>query len=139
MDRGHTIETPNIITYSSMVSRNSMCIGLLLAYLHGVGITSNYMENLYLNSQCAEKIWFIGGNECGEDKGRVLLIFRALYCLKYSGFLCRSDLAAALRGIWLNPTVADPNVWIREAMRLDGWDYCELLLVYVDYIMIVSN
>ena len=35
--------------------------------------------------------------------------------------------------------MADPKVWIREAMRPDGYDYYEMILVYVDAIMIVSH
>ena len=32
-----------------------------------------------------------------------------------------------------------PNFWIRVAMRPDEYEYYEMLLVYVDYIMIVSH
>ena len=45
----------------------------------------------------------------------------------------------ALREIGLKPTMADPNVCIRAAMRPDGYEYYEIIIVYVDYIMIVSN
>jgi hypothetical protein len=31
---------------------------------------------------CHEKIWFEGGLECGEDKGKVLIVIRPLYGLK---------------------------------------------------------
>ena len=33
----------------------------------------------------------------------------------------------------------DPKVWIRAVMRPDGYEYYEMLLVYVDDITIVSN
>ena len=35
--------------------------------------------------------------------------------------------------------MADPNVWIRAAMSIDGYGYYEMLLVYVDDIMIIST
>ena len=35
--------------------------------------------------------------------------------------------------------MSDPNICIREEMRPDGYDYYEMLLVYVDDIMIVSH
>ena len=35
--------------------------------------------------------------------------------------------------------MVDPNVWIRTARRPDGYEYYEILLVYVDDITIVSN
>ena len=44
----------------------------------------------------------------------------------------------ALREIELNPTMVDPNIWIRAAMRPDGYEYYEMLIVYVDDIMIFS-
>ena len=78
VDEGHTAEAPNSITYSRVVSSDSICIGFLLESLHSVDITAIYIENAYLNALFAEKIWFIGGYECGEDKCRILLIVRAL-------------------------------------------------------------
>ena len=32
-----------------------------------------------------------------------------------------------------------PNLWIRASMRLDGYKYYEMLLVYVDDNMFISN
>ena len=60
---GHTTEVPNSITYSSVVSRESIHIDFLLSSLHIVGITTIDMDNSYLNAPCAEKIWFVGGDE----------------------------------------------------------------------------
>ena len=66
----HRTEAINIITYSSVVSHESVCIGFLLEYLCGVDITDIDLENAYLNAPCAEKIWFVGGDECRENKVR---------------------------------------------------------------------
>ena len=68
------------------------------------------MENAYLNAPCVESIWFVGGNEYGEDKGLVLLIVRNLYGIKYADFSLRSASAEALREIGLKPKMEDPNV-----------------------------
>ena len=57
---GHKTEAPNSITYSIMVSHDSIRIGFLLAYLHGVDITSVDLYNVYLNEPCVEKTWFVG-------------------------------------------------------------------------------
>ena len=120
LDGGHTAEAPNSFKYSSVVYRDSIRIGFLLASLHGVDITFIDLDNAYLNKPCAENIWFVGGDACGEDKGRVILIVRALYGNKYSGFLCISSLTAELRVIVLKPTMEDPNVCISETMRPYG-------------------
>ena len=133
------IEAPNSITYSSVVSRDSIHIGFLLAYLHVIHITTIDLENSYLNALCEEKIWFVGGDECGQDKGRAIIIVRALYGLRSAGLSWRSALAAAFREIVLEPLTTDPNIYIRAEMSRDEYKYCEMLLVYVDYIMIVYH
>ena len=40
-----------------------------------MNILSCNLENVYLNAQCHEKIWFEDGLECGEDVGKVCIIF----------------------------------------------------------------
>ena len=122
-----------------MVSRDSIRIDILSSSLHGVDITSIDMDNSYLNAPCAENIWFVCDNECMEEKGRVMIIVRALYGLKFSGFLWRSDLVAALREIESNPTMADPKFWIMVAMRPDGYEYYEILLVCFDNFMLFPH
>ena len=63
---GHMIETPSSITYSSVVvSRESVKITFLIAALNDLDIMSCDIENAYLNAPCKEKIWFVGGKECG--------------------------------------------------------------------------
>ena len=110
MAGGHTSEAPNSITYSSVVSCGSICIGSLLECLHGVNITGIDLKNYYLNAPCEEKIWFVGGDECRDYKVSALLIIRALYGLRSAGLLWRSALAAALQEIGLKPTLVDPNI-----------------------------
>jgi len=74
---GHTTKAPSSITYSSVVSRDSVRLGFLIAALNGVDIMACDLENAYLNAPCKEKIWFEGGAECGENKGKVLIVIRA--------------------------------------------------------------
>ena len=91
---GHTTDAPDGITYSCVVSRDSVRIGLFAAALHDVDVLAIDLENAYLNAPCAEKIWFEGGTECGEDKGKVCVLTRSLYGLKSSGFSWREALAS---------------------------------------------
>jgi hypothetical protein len=79
---GHTTDTPAAMTYSSVVSRDSVRIGFMLAALNGLDVMACDLENAYLNAPCVEKIWFEGGLECGSDKGKVCVVVRALYGLK---------------------------------------------------------
>ena len=105
---GHTTESQNSINHSSLLYYDSICIGFLLASLHVIDITDIDMDNDHLNAPCAEKIWFVCGNEYREDKCRVLLIIHALYGLRYADVLWRSVLAAAFQEIGLDPTLANP-------------------------------
>ena len=82
MAGGHKKEVPKSITYFSLSSHDSIHIGFLLASLHSVDTNAIDMDNVNLNAPRAEKIWFVGGNECGKDKCCVLLIVRALYSLR---------------------------------------------------------
>ena len=88
---------------------------------------------------CHENIWFEGGTECGEDKGKVLIFVRALYSLKSAGSSWRAELAPVLKDLDFIPTLVDPDVWIREAVCEDGFKYYEMLLVYVNNILAVSH
>ena len=117
---GHATEGPNSIMYSSVVSRDSICIGFLLAYIYGVDITDIDLDNKYLNAQCVNKIWSVGGKEYREDKGHIVLFVRNLYGLKSAGSLWRSALAKTLREIGLKTTMEEPKVWIRAEMRMNG-------------------
>ena len=136
---GHTTDAPAAMTYSSVVSRESVRLGFLIAALNGLDIMACDLENAYLNAKCREKIWFEGGIECGGDKGKVLVVVRALYGLKSAGASWRATLAQALRDIGFVSTTADPDVWIRAAVRDDGFEYYEMLLVYVDDVMAISH
>jgi hypothetical protein len=93
---GHMTDTPSSITYSSVVSRDSVRLAFLIAKLNGLDIMACDIGNAYLNAPCREKVWFKGGIETGEDHGKVLVITRALYGLKSSGASWRSTLVTTL-------------------------------------------
>jgi len=136
---GHMTETPASITYSSVVSRDSIRIGFMLAALNGIDVLACDLENAYLNAPVRERIWFEGGVECGDQKGKVLVIVRALYGLKSAGSSWRSAFAEVLRELGFQSTRADPDVWIRAAQRPDGFKYYEMLFVYVDDVLAMSH
>ncbi len=73
------------ITYSSVVSRDSVQLAFLIAGLNDLDAMAGDVNNAYLNAKCREKIWFEGGIETGEDKGKVLIVTQVLYGLKSSG------------------------------------------------------
>ncbi|KAI2506386.1 Reverse transcriptase (RNA-dependent DNA polymerase) [Fragilaria crotonensis] len=49
-----------------------------------------------------------------------------------------AHLAETLYDIGYKPTRADPDVWIRPATKVSGFEYYEMVLVYVDDILCIS-
>ena len=136
---GHTTNPPSSTTYSSVVSRDSVRIAFLIAALHELDIWAADIGNAYLNAPCREKIWTVAGTEFGSDKGCVLIIVRALYGLKTSGASWRAMFSQTLKDMGFESTKADPDVYIRPATKPCGFEYYEMLLVYVDDILCISH
>jgi hypothetical protein len=76
---GHLTEPPASITYSSVVSRNSVCHAFLIAARNGIEISACDVGNAYLNAPCREKVWFVAGPEFGSQQGTVVRVVRAQY------------------------------------------------------------
>ena len=137
---GHTTEvTDSLITYSSLVSRDSVRIALTIAGLNGLKVMACNIQNAYLTANCRKKIWTVAGPEFGSEAGTIFLVKKALYGLKSAGAASRSLLADTLMDTGYKPTKADPDVWIRPATKVDGFEYYELVLCYVDDILSISH
>jgi hypothetical protein len=137
---GAQTETPSSLTYSSVVSRESVKLAFLIAALNDLDVMSTDIGNAYLNAECREKIWFKAGLECGIDQGKVMIIKRALYGLKSSGAAWRAHFANFIeRTLGFKPTRVDADVYIRKSKKLDGTQYYEMFLVYVDDCLVVSH
>jgi hypothetical protein len=93
---GHMTETPASLTYSSVVSRDSVRIAFLIAALNDLDILSCDISNAYLNAPCREKIWFVAGPKFGSRQGQVVKVVRALYGLKSSGAAWRNYLQQSI-------------------------------------------
>ena len=114
---GHTTDTPVSITYSSVVSRDSVRLAFLIAGLNDLDVLAGDVTNAYLNASCREKIWFEGGVETGEHRGKVLIVTHALYGHKSSSSAAwRADLAAMLCDLkFTTSSQADLDIWIRSS------------------------
>lgn len=136
---GHKTAPPTQLTYSSVVSRESVRVAFLLAALNDVDIVAADVGNAYLNAETKEKVYIITGPEFGPlDQGKVAVIVRALYGLKSSGAMWRAHFAANLRDMGFNSCLGDPDVWYRAAEKEDKSEYYEYILVYVDDLLNVS-
>lgn len=138
--RGDLTDTPPTLTYSSVVSRESVRIAFLVAALNDIDLLMFDVGNAYLNAATSEKLYTIAGKEFGPDEeGKIMIIRRALYGLKSSGAAYRAHFAATLTELGFTSCKADPDVWMRAAMKSDGFKYYEYILTYVDDCLVVSH
>jgi len=135
---GHKTVTPAALTYASVVSRDSVRICLTIAALNDLKILACDIQNAYLTAKCREKIWTIAGPEFGSDAGKIMIVTRALYGLKSSGAAFRALLAEVLWDMGYRPSKADPDVYMRPAVKSDGTTYWEYILCYVDDVLAIS-
>jgi len=88
-------------------------------------VLSADVQNAYLNAPTRERLYFIAGLEFGPaQRGRPVLIVRALYGLKSSGARWRDHMAATLREAGFESCRADPDVWMRPQTKPNGDKYC---------------
>jgi hypothetical protein len=137
---GHMTDQPEVATYASVVSRESVRLGLLIAALNGLSILSADIQNAYLTSPCEEKIYTILGPEFGPHRsGNKSLVVRALYGLKSAGAAFRNHLASCLGHLGYESSRGDPDVWFRPAIKVNGEEYYEYLFVYTDDILAIGE
>ena len=136
---GHLTDTPASITYSSVVSPDSVRIAFLLAAFNDVDIMACDVGNAYLNAPCREKAWFVAGPEFGSREGTVVKVVRALYGLKSSGDAWRAMFNSTVLDMGFVATIADPDVYRKPSAKENGFKYNEYILVYVHDVLIISH
>ena len=65
-----------------------------------------------------------GGIEFGDLEHEVLIIEKTMYGLKSSKAAFRAYLAKKFYKMGFISSVADPNIWMRPAMKSDREEYC---------------
>ena len=135
MTGGHTKAPPLSITYSSVVSRESVRIEFLLVSLNDLDIFACDIGNAYLNAKCREKFWIESVTEFGTEKGMIMIIARALYGLKISGYTWRSKLVETLMSLGYKLSEADADLWMKKEFNPNVDPYYKYMIYYVDYFL----
>jgi hypothetical protein len=86
--------------------------------------------NAYLNAPCHEKAWFVADPEFLSRQGTAIKVVRALYGLKLSGASWGAMFNNTIRDIGFEPSIADPDVYVRVFSKSDVFKYYEYILVY---------
>ena len=132
-------EAPALLTYSSVVSRESVRIAFTVAVLNDSDVLIADIGNAYLNADCREKVYTIAGPEFGSNAGKHIVITRALYGLKSLGAAWRAHLASTMTDLHFTPCQADPDVWMQPAVKPDSTKYYEYVVIYVNDILVISH
>ena len=75
---GHLTDPPSLMTYVSVVGQETVRISFLVAALNDLNILAVDIQNAYLNPETKEKIFFYAGDEWRSNRGRIIVIRRAL-------------------------------------------------------------
>ena len=138
---GHLTSVPACMTYSNVVSRDSVRIMFLIAALNDLDIQMCDIGNAYLNAETRERLWFVAGDKWGNRAGCPVIIVRALYGLKSSGAEWKKTFAEYIRHtLRFEPCIgADDNVYLKPEKDSDGNEYYSYMIVYVDDVLILHK
>ena len=128
-------------SYAGIVSRESIRIMLTHAALHGVPTFAADVRNTYLQASTSKKHYIVCGPEFGiENAEKKALITHALYGGKCAGRDFWHHLRSCMKFLGFESSRADPDVWMRESVREDGFTkYYEYVLLYTDDCLVIRN
>jgi hypothetical protein len=108
--------------------------------LNDIEILSGDIGNAYLQAHTKEKVHTICGLEFGHNyHGHFAIIHCALYGLKSSGATWHAQFAGTLSHLGFTSSIADPDVWMHPAIKMDRLKYYEYVFVYVDDLLVLSE
>jgi hypothetical protein len=123
----HRLVDPDVCTYASVVSRDSVRLAFMLAALNGLDALAADAEGAYLNAPSREKLYMKCGIEFGEFKGRIAIVWRALYGTKSATASWRATISKVIEGLGFTMCKADNDVWMRKGVNSAGekvWGIC---------------
>ena len=65
--QSHITHTPDIVTYFSVIMRETVCIALPMVVLHDLEVKATDVLNAYVTAPNREKIWTVIGQDFGNN------------------------------------------------------------------------
>ena len=93
---GHMMKAPAIITYASIVSRETVRIALMIAALNDLDDKLRNILNAYEHAPLKKKVWTTLGPEFSKDSRKNAAIVRALHSLKSAEAAFRNHLSMCM-------------------------------------------
>ena len=131
---GHLTPDPIDSNYSGVVSTGSLRLCIFLAKLNNMKVWGADIGNAYLETTTKETLYIVAGPEFKELQGHILVIHKALYGFKSSGFRWSQRIHDIMLQLNVRCCKADPCVWLREMK-----DKHEYIAIYVDDLLIASE
>ena len=111
---GHLKDPPSSMTYASEVGRETIRTAFLVAALNDLKGLAGDIQNAYFSAFTKEKIYFRAGDEWKADKGKIIVITRALYGFKSSALMWRNHLADIIGNkLKFKSSLTDPDLWYK--------------------------
>ena len=99
-----------------------------------------HIRNVYLQAPSSHKDFIYCGPEFGlENVGKPALIWRALYGDKTAGRDFRNHLRDCMQHMGFKSCPANPDVWMRPAIKSGEQEYYEYVLLYTDDCLVISD
>ena len=135
---GHLVNLIDTPYYSSTVKSISVQLLHVIAHKLNLKQLCGDIGNAFVNAYTNERVYVPeAGSEFGpENKGKCIIIRKALYGLKSSSERFHSHLADSLRTFGFKQTRFDNDVWIRLESETKTYEY---ICTHVDDFMIVSK
>ena len=115
----------------------------MVAALNDLEIACADVESAFLTAPNLEQIYLKAGPEFRGDEGKYYIVKKALYGLKSAAAAFRSYLSDRLFELGCKPSVADPDVWMRPAVKVIGMQYYtyiwRTLMIYCASMLILNQ
>ena len=106
----HTLDA---ITYSSVVTRKTICMALTMAALHNLEVKAADILNAFVMAPNQETLRTVLGLEFEDDVGKSAIIVRIIYSLKSAGASFRAHFAQYMQELGYCSCDADPDLWMK--------------------------
>ena len=111
-----------------------------LCCLNGLDVCAADVQNACLQAPSSQKDCIMCGPEFGsENIGKRALIKRALHGGKAAGRDFRNHQKDCTTHLEFEPCLADPDVWMRPAIKADGTECYKCVLLHVDDALCISQ
>ena len=134
---GQKNKTPAAMTYSSVVSSDSVRIALTISSLNYLDLLACYIQKVYLATDFIDQVWVVDGTKFGYEYGKNMMVIKAIYVLNISSAAFRDFLVETLYSMGCRSSYVDPDLWLRPSVKTDGLEYYRYIIFYVDNVLCI--